>query len=60
MNELTCPECKYIFFADDYDSGCCPNCGKCYYYWDDGWDYEKEECNNEGFYWDYNEIINLV
>ena len=55
MNEITCPKCEHTFFVDDYDSGDCPNCGKTHYYWDDGWDYEKEECNNEGFYWEDNE-----
>jgi len=55
MNELKCPKCEHTFFVDDYESGDCPNCGKTYYFWDDGWDYEKEECNNEGFYWDDNE-----
>ena len=55
MNELTYPKCKHTFFVDDYDSGDCSNCGKTHYYWDDGWDYEKEKCYNEGFYWEDNE-----
>lgn len=53
MNELKCPKCEHTFLVEDYDSGDCPNCGETHYYWDDGWDYVKEECNNEGFYWDY-------
>jgi len=54
MNEIKCPNCGHIFLVGDYDSGDCPNCGQQHYYWDDGWDYDNEECNNEGFYWDIN------
>jgi Zn finger protein HypA/HybF involved in hydrogenase expression len=52
MNELTCPKCNHVFLVEDYDHGECPNCGEAHYYWDDGWNYETEECVNEGFYWE--------
>jgi Zn finger protein HypA/HybF involved in hydrogenase expression len=50
--ELTCPKCNYVFETEYYNSGDCSNCGKAHYYWDDGWDYEKEEDTGwEGFMW---------
>lgn len=51
MIELMCPRCKHTFFVELYDYGCCSVCG-IHYYWDDGWDYENEECINEGFVFD--------
>ena len=54
MNKLTCPVCGYEFIVEDYEYGDCPNCNGANYYWDDGWDYEKEESGLEGFIWEIN------
>lgn len=54
MSTIQCPYCHYTFEVEDYSYGDCPNCKNANYYWDDGWDYEKEESSGfEGFYWEH-------
>jgi hypothetical protein len=52
MNTLTCPRCNRIINnVDHYDNGNCSICNL-YYWWDDDYNYETEECVNPGFYFD--------
>lgn len=35
MSDITCPSCNTEFEADPWDSGCCPKCGKAYYWFEE-------------------------